>query len=155
MHIHLLKYVDFNGGNCISWKVIFQVEFSVTTVTHTKYAIGRANDKTSPNGPLIAQKVTHPLYTTNIIDWYHWVPLGAIGEPHITTFNFCTSFFRLVSKINDNFDFKTFHLTPTRMAPLNSPYFTSHECIFLGCLEHYYRSRYTTFNFCTSFFQIS
>ena len=59
-----------------------------------------------------------------------------------TTFNFCTSFFRLVSKINDNCDFKTVHLTPTRMAPLNSTYFTSYESIFLGCLELHYRSRY-------------
>jgi hypothetical protein len=43
---------------------------------------------------------------------------------------------------NENCDFKMVHLTPIRMAPLNSPYFSSHECIFLGCLELYYRSRY-------------
>ena len=65
-------------------------------------AIGRANaHKTSPNGPLIERIVTHPLSSTNIFDWYHWVPLGnLISQLSI----FARSFFQIssVSKITEN-----------------------------------------------------
>ena len=95
MHIHQLQYVDFNGGDCVLWKVIFNGEFSVTTGTHTKYAIGRADYcKTSPNGPLITWTDTNPLYDTNRIDCCHW-------ETHINSnhnFQFCRGFSNLASK---------------------------------------------------------
>lgn len=67
MHIHQLQYVPFNGGDCVWWKVMF-------SGTYMKYTRERADDhKTSPNGPLIVQTVTNPLYDTNLlIGWCHW-----------------------------------------------------------------------------------
>jgi hypothetical protein len=98
----------------------------------TKYAIGRANaHTTSSKWTSDRTKSYPPTIYTNIIDWYHWVPLGNDLMSQLSIF-----------ARNENCDFKMVHLTPIRMAPLNSPYFSSHECIFLGCLELYYRCRY-------------